>query len=238
MDRRESFKTILIGTLAGASLGAAACEPTEVSEAEKAVESQTGLYGRTPAELEKDAKTFAEVYLNEHELETIAILCDIILPASDTAGSATDAKVPEFIEFIVKDLPTHKLPVRGGLMWLDGESNKRFNKLFKVASDAEQIQIVDDIAYPDPDNKKPDMAHGIKFFNLMRNLTMTGYYTSKMGIEDLGYKGNRANQWDGVPADVLDKHDVDYDPDWIAKCVDPKTFHIKAEWDDKGNLIT
>lgn len=236
MDRRESLKSILLGTIAGASLGAAACENPEVVQEE--VKSTKGLYGRTPAELEKDEKTFAEVYLNEHELETIAILCDIILPATETAGSATDAKVPEFIEFIVKDLPNNKLPMRGGLMWLDGESNKRFNKLFKVASNKEQIEIVDDIAYPDPDNKKPAMAPGIKFFNLMRNLTMTGYYTTEMGFKDLGYKGNKANQWNGVPADVLAKHDVDYDPEWIAKCVDPTTFHIKAEWDEAGNLLT
>ena len=123
-------------------------------------------------------------------------------------------------------------------MWLDGESNKRFNKIFKAATNEQQIEIVEDIAYPDPDNKKPEMAPGIKFFNLMRNLTMTGYYTTEMGIKDLGYKGNVANQWNGVPADVLAKHDVDYDPEWIAKCVNPATFHIKAEWDEKGNLLT
>ena len=179
-----------------------------------------------------------EEYLNEHELETIADLCDIILPATDTAGSANDAEVPAFIEFIVKDLPYHQLPVRGGLMWLDQESNKRFNKEFKSLTDAQQIEIVDDIAYPDPDNKKPDMAPGIQFFNLMRNLTLTGYYTTKMGFDDLGYKGNTPNIWDGVPADVLAEHDVDYDPEWIARCVDQSKREEIAKWDDDMNLIS
>ena len=72
----------------------------------------------------------------------------------------------------------------------------------------------------------------------MRNLTLTGYYTTKMGIDDLGYKGNIPNIWDGVPADVLKEHDVDYDEEWLAKCVDQDKREVIAEWDDKGNLLT
>ncbi len=123
-------------------------------------------------------------------------------------------------------------------MWLDQESNSRFNKVFIDCTDEEQIAIVEDIAYPDPEGKKPLMSHGIKFFDLMRNLTHTGYYTSKIGIEDLGYKGNISNEWNGVPEEVLAEHDVDYDPEWVAKCVDQNTRGTTAEWDDDMNLIT
>ncbi|MEM8899235.1 MAG: gluconate 2-dehydrogenase subunit 3 family protein [Bacteroidota bacterium] len=236
MDRRESLKSLLIGGLAGSALLGSGCQ-TEAAPQEVET-SSFPVYGRTPSEIERDEKLLQEVYLNEHELATIAVLCDIILPASDTAGSASEAEVPEFIEFIVKDLPRHQLPMRGGLMWLDQESNSRFNKVFIDCTDEEQIAIVEDIAYPDPDGKKPLMSHGIKFFDLMRNLTLTGYYTSKMGIEDLGYKGNMPNVWDGVPEDVLAKHDVDYDPEWLAKCIDQSTRGTTAEWDDDMNLIT
>ncbi|MEL7531027.1 MAG: gluconate 2-dehydrogenase subunit 3 family protein [Bacteroidota bacterium] len=237
MDRRESLKALLIGSVAGASMGVAACTPG-TKEAEVATAAKQKYYGRTPEEIERDEKIKAEIFLNEHELESIAILCDIILPATETAGSANDAKVPEFIEFIVKDIPSHQLPIRGGLMWLDQESNRRFNKLFKAATNEEQIAIIEDIAYPDPDGKKPDMAYGIKFFNRMRDLTVTGYYTTKMGFEDLGYVGNRPNVWDGVPAEVLAEHDVEYDEDWIAKCVDQSKRNEIAQWDDEGNLLT
>jgi hypothetical protein len=72
----------------------------------------------------------------------------------------------------------------------------------------------------------------------MRNLTLTGYYTSKIGIEDLGYKGNTPNVWDGVPEDVLAQHDVSYDAEWIEKCVDQSKRGIIAEWDEEGNLIS
>ncbi|MBX2814398.1 MAG: gluconate 2-dehydrogenase subunit 3 family protein [Saprospiraceae bacterium] len=237
MDRRESLKTLLVGSVAGASLtGAASCAPKGEAESTEAV--APGLYGRLPEELERDKRIRASIFLNEHELETIAVLCDIILPATATAGSATDAGVPDFIEFIVKDIPSHQLPMRGGLAWLDGESNRRFNKEFKSCSDSEQISIIDDIAYPDPDGQKPDMSHGRQFFNRMRGLTLTGYYTTRMGFDDLGYKGNFPNVWDGVPPEVLAEHDVDYDPEWIAKCVDQSKREVIAEWDDDMNLIT
>ena len=241
MKRRDTLKTLLVGTVAGAAaastIGCKTEGGAEVGEANKEA-AKEGLYGRLPHEIERDKKLFAEIYLNEHELSTIAVLCDIILPASPTAGSATEAEVPAFIEFIVKDMPHHQLPMRGGLMWLDIESNRRFNKEFSAATNDQQIEIVEDIAYPDPDGLKPDMAPGIKFFTLMRNLTLTGYYTTRMGIDDLGYVGNFPNTWDGVPEEVLKDHDVAYDPEWIAKCVDQSKREIIAEWDDQGNLLT
>ncbi len=235
MDRRDTLKTLLIGTVAGTTLGLGCKNDPKDGEL---VKTGDGLYGRTPEEIEYDKKVMESTFLNEHELETIAILCDIILPASPTAGSATDAKVPDFIEFIVKDLPTNQMPMRGGLMWLDTESNQRFNKEFKKLDDTQQIQIIDDIAYPDPDNKKPEMAHGIKFFNLIRNLTLTGYYTTKMGMDDLGYVGNYPNVWDGVPDEVLKDHDVAYEAEWLAKCIDQSKRNEIAVWDEQGNLLT
>ena len=233
MDRRDSIKTLLIGTIGGATL-AGSCKPGTEDATSKVNTNE--LYGRLPEELERDEKLMSEKFFSDHELATIAVLCDIILPATDSAGSATEAEVPAFIEFIAKDIQSNQLPVRGGLMWLDAESNKRFGKEFKSCGSGEQIEIVEDIAYPDP--KDPAMEPGVSFFKKMRNLTLTGYYTSRMGIEDLGYQGNRPNVWDGVPEDVLKNHEVAYDEEWLAKCVDQSKRDISAEWDDQGNLIT
>jgi len=155
MKRRDSLKYMLVGTIGGATLGTSVgCKTDSTKNEEVDVTNSEWNYGRTPSEKEHDEKVRAEIFLNEHELATIAVLCDIILPATPTAGSATEAKVPEFIEFIVKDLPTQQLPMRGGLMWLDGEANRRFDKEFIACSPEEEIQIIDDIAYPDPDGKK------------------------------------------------------------------------------------
>lgn len=238
MKRRDSLKTLLVGTVAGATLGSTISCKNEPTTETEAVKSGDGLYGRQPKEIARDEKINGEIYLNEHELATIAVLCDIILPATADAGSANDAEVPAFIEFIVKDIPSHQLPMRGGLMWLDGETNTRFNKEFVNCTDTEQIQIIDDIAYPDPEGKKPTMSQGIKFFDLMRNLTLTGYYTTRIGLDDLGYTGNYANVWDGIPEEVLANHDVAYDPEWVAKCVDQSKRMDIAEWDTDGNLLT
>lgn len=238
MKRRDSLKYLLIGTIGGATIGtASSCKNDSVGD-DIVDTTKEKLYGRIPSEIAHDKKIEGEIYLNEHELATVAVLCDIILPATPTAGSATEAEVPAFIDFIVKDLPTHQLPMRGGLMWLDAESNRRFGKEFIACTPSEEIQIVEDIAYPDPENKKPEMTHGIKFFSLIRNLVVTGYYTTKMGFDDLGVTSNFPNVWDGVPADVLADHDVDYDAEWLAKCVDQSKRADIAEWDNEGNLLT
>ena len=233
MDRRDSIKSLLVGSLAGGML-INGCAP-EAKEDNKKENLAENHYGRTPEEKERDAKLKAKQFFNEHELTTIAVLCDIILPANDQFGSAKDAGVPEFIEFMVKDLPYHQLPVRGGLMWLDNRSNRQFGKEFKACSNDEQIKIIDEIAYPD--KASPEVEQGVKFFSLMRDLTLTGYYTTKMGLKDLGYQGNAPNVWDGVPQEVLDKHGLAYDEEWLAKCIDQSTRDKIAEWDNEGNLI-
>jgi hypothetical protein len=159
------------------------------------------------------------------------VLSDIIIPRDAVSGSATDAKVPEFIEFIVKDKPDLQTPMRGGLRWLDMESFKRFGNGFKDCTAQQQIQIVDDIAYPEiqykdengkmvkKGNAKPEMGQGIAFFNLMRNLTATGFYTSEIGVKDVGYMGNTANQWNGVPDDVLKQYGLAYTDKELKECV-------------------
>jgi len=233
MDRRDSIKSLLAGSLAGGLL-LNGCAP-QTKEPED-LSAATGDYGRTPKEKEWDAKLKAEQFFNEHEVATIAVLCDIILPSKDQFGAATDAGVPEFIEFMAKDLPYHQLPIRGGLMWLDNKSNKQFGKEFKACSNEQQTSIIDEIAYPD--KAAPNVEQGVKFFSLMRNLTLTGYYTTKMGLEDLGYQGNVANVWDGVPDDVLEKHGLAYDEEWLSKCIDQSTRADVAQWDDDGNLIS
>ncbi|NNC69837.1 MAG: gluconate 2-dehydrogenase subunit 3 family protein [Flavobacteriaceae bacterium] len=233
MDRRDTIKSLLLGSVA-AGIAFQGCAP-DTKEATKEI-ADLPFYGRTPEEKEHDQKIFASEFLNEHELGTIAVLCDIILPASDAYGSANDAKVPEFIDFIVKDLPSHQTPLRGGLMWLDNFSNKSYGKEFIACTNEEQLVICDQIAYPL--EVKPELKQGAEFFTRMRNLTLTGYYTTKMGLEDLGYKGNTPNVWDGVPEEILKEHQLSYDAEWLAKCVNQDTRADIAKWDDQGNLIS
>ncbi len=234
MDRRESLKSMLITGLAG-GIGLQACTPEE-AEKVQVVTTKVGTYGRTPAEKARDLKLMTQDFFNEHELTTIAVLCDIILPDFDSKGGAAEADVAQFIEFIVKDMPAHQVPIRGGIMWLDAACNKKYGKVFTDCSDDQQIAIVDRIAYPD--KVAENDRQGEAFFSLMRNLTLTGYYTTQIGIQDLGYKGNTPNVWDGVPDDVLKHHGMEYPKEWMPLFVDQSKRDVKAEWDEDGNLIT
>ena len=240
MQRRELIKNLFLGAVAGtAVVTAPGCLTDTESPVLDGIDTDTGeQYGRTPVELERDAWVRAEEFLTEGELSTVATLVDLILPATAEVGGALEAGVPAFIEFIVKDIPSHQLPLRGGLMWLHSHAMDRFGKSFEAISDAERRAILDDIAYPDEKGERPELAPGIKFFDRLRNLTLTGYYTSRIGVADLGYSGNRPNVWDGVPQSVLDKHGLAYEPEWLAKCVDQERRDQLAAWDDAGRLLT
>lgn len=224
MDRRKSLKVIALGTVSGGLL-LDACKDNktidtkvtkDVSKAQEA-DPDALNYDRTDDEKAYHKKLIAETFFTKHEMATITLLSDIIIPRDEVSGSATDAKVPEFIEFIVKDKTEHQTPMRGGLRWLDLQSNKQFGKPFTDVSAQQQLQLVDQIAYPA--KAKPDMKQGVAFFNLMRNLTATGFYTSQIGIKDIGYVGNTPNQWNGVPADVLKQYNLAYTEKELRECV-------------------
>ncbi|MFC5408612.1 gluconate 2-dehydrogenase subunit 3 family protein [Larkinella bovis] len=207
MKRRDSLKAITLS-----SLGFAGMNP-QIAAAESILPPDVKPVkvpgGRQKFEAERDAKLNAEKFFTPHELKTVTVLGDIIIPADAKSGSASQAGTPAFIEFMMKDQPQWQTPMRGGIRWLDNVCVKRFGKKFADCLKAQQIEIVDEIAYPA--KAKPEMSQGVSFFNMMRGLVATGFFTSQMGIKDLGYVGNTPNQWEGVPADVLKQYGLSYD---------------------------
>ncbi|MCW3462348.1 gluconate 2-dehydrogenase subunit 3 family protein [Chitinophaga nivalis] len=227
MDRRESLKALALGTLSvGTILSATGCEDKKATGDKKAAGNAPG-YGRTPDEVTRDKALMEEHFFTPEEMATITLLADIIIPADDHSCSASEAEVPAFIEFIVKDMPKHQLPMRGGLRWLDVQCAKRYNNSFAGCNATQRMEMVDLIAWPE--KAAPEHLQGVAFFNIMRNLTATGFFTSKAGIKDLGYVGNAPNEWDGVPADVLQQYGYAYDEKTLATC-------LKIE--DRGKLMT
>jgi gluconate 2-dehydrogenase gamma chain len=218
MDRRKSIKALLIGGVSSGVL-IEACQPAEKKNDEAKVPDAAIPYGinRMKEELAHEKEIIATTFFTPHEMATIAILADIIIPKDEVSGSAGDAKVPDFIEFIVKDMPEHQTPMRGGIRWLDLQCLKRFENSFKDCNHDQQMQMVDEIAWPK--KAKPEMAQGVSFFNLMRNLTATGFYTTEIGGKDVGYLGNVPNQWNGVPADVLKQYNIAYTDKELKECV-------------------
>ena len=186
MDRRDAVKLMALAPIATAL------------EWKLADVDQASALARAAIE----RNTFVPRFFTPHEYQTVRLLVDLIIPADDRSGSATDAGVPEFMDFIMIDMPTRQTPMRGGLAWLDLECQERFDKTFLAASEAQRAEVLDDIStYGEI---KPGLSHGQTFFRSFRDLTASGFWTSKMGIKDLGYIGNTVvPEWTGCPAEAL-----------------------------------
>jgi gluconate 2-dehydrogenase gamma chain len=144
---------------------------------------------------------------DEHQWRTAGVLADIIIPADERSGSATQAGVPEFIDdwinFKKQEDGNNRLEAQilGGMMWLDRESNHQFEKTFADASPDQQKQILDRIAWPA--RASADDHAWVLFFNIFRDLTVSGFFSSKMGVADLPYLGNTVvTDWQGCPPKV------------------------------------
>ena len=152
-------------------------------------------------------------FFNAHEWKTLRVLMDYIIPRDEASGSATDAKVPEYLDYLLAEKDANvneQVAMHGGLAWIDTESLKRFGKTFVAASDAERRQILDDIAYPE--KAKPELSNGVAFFSRLRDRTASGFYSSSIGWKDVQYIGNVFNPgYDGCPPEALAKLGVSYD---------------------------
>jgi hypothetical protein len=220
MDRRKSIKTLVIGGISISAI-ADACKQHENSPVAPAASDKNAIVAginRMKEEMAYEKKVNEEpAFFSADEMATITILGDIIIPKDEISGSASDAGVPAFLEFIVKDRPEHQTPLRGGLRWLDVQCLNRFGKAFKDCEHARQMEMVDEIAWPR--KAKPEMRQGVAFFNLMRNLVASGFFTTEMGVKDIGYIGNVPNQWNGVPADVLKQYNLAYTEKELKECI-------------------
>jgi len=185
MDRRQSIKLMASASLlSGIPVTGVPVEGTALQET--VTETETGA-----------------TFFNEHEIATITVLTDMIIPADDRSGSASEAGVVDFIDFNVGDQEELQVPIRGGLAWLDAYCRKQHGTSF-VKSDLQQRkQILDTIAWPSM--ASPELSAGVAFFNRFRDLVASGFWSSKMGVDDLQYSGNvYVQEWTGCPQEVLE----------------------------------
>jgi hypothetical protein len=190
LSRRDALK--VIGAIpAVAAMGFSAPQIERANKAFAALEA-AGTVAAAPK------------FFTPYEWRTVRMLADYIIPADDRSGSATDAKVPEYIDFLLADPDANegsRVAIRGGLAWVDGEARHRFNKTFVGSTDAERRQILDDIAYP---KKAPaNLSHGATFFNRFRDMVAGGFFSTKMGWDDVQYVGNVfVPEWKGCPPEA------------------------------------
>lgn len=195
--RRDFLKYLAAAPLAEFAVTAADLE--RVSELTKTTLEQLAQRG----------EQYRPKYFSPDDWRTVRILVDLVIPRDERSGSATDAGVPEFMDFTLGDRPGMRTWMRSGLAWLDAECEGRFGKPFRDCARAQQTAMLDDIAWPR--RARPEMQAGVRFFNNFRNFTASGFWSSKMGVEDLQYMGNRPSAtWNGCPRPALDKLGVRY----------------------------
>jgi hypothetical protein len=198
MNRRDALKAIGVASLAS-TLGVKVDHLERVTRAVARLEDGTAVVA-------------APTFFDAHEWATVRMLADYIIPRDERSGSATEAKVPEFIDLLMSDKDASlasKTEMRGGLAWLDNEAQHRFRKSFVGATDAQRRQVLDDIAWPE--RARPEMSHGVRFFSRFRDLTASGFFSTQMGWQDVQYKGNAAlPAWNGCPPEALKKLGVAY----------------------------
>jgi hypothetical protein len=172
------------------------------AEAREAFEQATAA--RRAAARAKAAYT--PKFFTAAEYAMLVALVDLIIPKDERSGSATDAGVPEFIDFLMVDQPPRQLAMRGGLALVDQVYLDRFDRTFMRCTDEERRQVLDDIAFAGNALARPELSQAVAFFNSLRDLTATGFWTSRIGVTDLQYTGNvYVAEWNGCPEDALKK---------------------------------
>jgi gluconate 2-dehydrogenase gamma chain len=179
VSRRTILKSLSMTAVAGSVLRAIPLEAAEyahsIIDAERA-DVQAGGY--------------VPKFFPPHLYATLRMLCETILPADADSGGAIAAGAPEFIDLLTSENAHFQLQLGGGLMWLDSTCEDRYGKVYLDCAAQQQKEILDLIAYRKNAVQDQALSHGVEFFSLLRNLTSDGFFTSKIGIQYLGYVGN------------------------------------------------
>ena len=181
-------------------------------------QQQTRQTHEAPNQPARDTKQPApsppkRAFFTQRELRTARVLADDVIPRDERSGSASDAKVAEFMDYnlsVEETTPETRVAWRGGLRWMDTESRRRFGVPYASATVAQRHQILDDIAWAD--RVRPELRHGAAFFARFRDMAAAGFFSSAIGFKDLQYMGNTfVPQWNGCPEAALTKLGVSYD---------------------------
>lgn len=190
ISRRDILKNLAVGAVGGSVLQVIPAEAAEyvhqLVRAEK---------GSAPA------ANYAPKYFSAHQYATLTFLCDAIIPKDEHSGGAVEGGAPEFIDLLSSENEHFQLGIGGGIQWLDGCCNDRYNAAFLDCTAQQKTEIMDLIAYRANAAKDPSLSQGVEFFALLRNMACDAFYTSKIGIADLQYIGNTSlREFPGCPA--------------------------------------
>jgi Gluconate 2-dehydrogenase subunit 3 len=181
ISRRDVLRNLAVGAAGGSVL--------------QMIPAQAAVLAHEMIQKEKAASAagnYAPKYFSAHQYQTLLRLCDSIIPKDDVSGGAVEAGAPEFIDLLTSENEEFQVALGGGLMWLDNFCSDRYQHVFLECAPAQQKEVLDLIAYRKNAVSDPSLSQGVAFFAKLRKMTCDGFYTSKIGIEDLKYVGNTA----------------------------------------------
>jgi gluconate 2-dehydrogenase gamma chain len=183
-SRRDLLRNVALAATLGGLNAEAAQHVHQAAAAEKA-----------------DTGTYKAKLLNAHEFQTMQRLADMIIPADEHSKGALDAGAVEFIDLLCSQNPELATIYTGGIAWLDGAMKRQYNSDFVTAKPDQQTAMLDLIAYRK--NQTPELGPGIVFFDWARKMVVDAYYTSAIGVKDVGYMGNKGMSEFTVPVSAL-----------------------------------
>jgi hypothetical protein len=194
VERRDVVK--LLGAATLAAIGLAAPDVARAADYANAA-------------LQQGAPAYKTIFFTKAEWPMVRTLADVVIPKDARSGSATDAGVPEFMDFIMMEFKGNQQWMRDGLVWLNADCTKRFKRGFVACTSEQQQQVLNDIAFP---KKAPAaLKPGVEFFTRFRDMTASGFWSSRIGYKDIGYMGNTiVPVWEGCPEPQLKKLGVSY----------------------------
>ena len=188
ISRRDILRTLAVGAAAGSVL--------QVIPAEAAEYVHQAVRGEKAAAAGK----YAPKYFSASQYATLTALCAAIIPRDDRSAGALEAGAPEFIDLLTSENEKYQLRLGGGIFWLDGYSSDHYGKRFVDCTAEQKKEVLDLIAFRKNAKQDTALSQGVSFFSFLRNMTCDGYYTSKIGIADLGYIGNTSlREFPGCP---------------------------------------
>ena len=189
VSRRDILRTLAAGAVGGSVLQVIPAKAAEFAHQAVRKEKAAAPAGK-----------YAPKFFDAHQYETLNSLCETIIPKDEKSGGAIEAGAPEFIDLITSENEEFQVKLGGGLLWLDTRCVDQFGRAYLECSAEQRKETLDLIAYRKNAKKDASLSQGVAFFALLRNMTCDGFYTSKIGIDDLQYIGNVARaEWPGCP---------------------------------------
>ncbi|MGB9466678.1 MAG: gluconate 2-dehydrogenase subunit 3 family protein [Candidatus Acidiferrum sp.] len=189
VTRRDILRTLAVSAVGGSMLQVIPAKAAEY--AHQAVHNEKAV---------SPAGKYVPKYFSPYQYATLTWLCDAIIPKDEKSGGAVEAGAPEFIDLLTSENEEYQLALGGGLMWLDAFCSDRYSSVFMDCTLEKRKEVMDLIAFRKNAKQDLSLSQGVAFFAFLRKLTCDGFYTSKIGIEDLQYIGNTAlREFPGCP---------------------------------------